>query len=278
MSDVLERIVAATRSRIVNEPSDRAAAERAAAERVPFAFSSALKRDGVNVIAEIKAASPSAGRILDNPDVEGIAAEYRRGGAAAMSIVAEPEFFAGSRQWIGRAKSAAGLPVIMKDFIVAPSQIMNGIAAGADAVLLLASLLDGTRIREFIGLLDAYGCDALVEVHDEQELERAIDGGARIIGVNNRNLRDFSVDLATSERLGALIPADAVKVSESGIRTAADVDRLHAAGFNAFLVGESLLRQHDRAAAVRDLCAPKGEVVPFEESDDDLRVGSGRSR
>jgi indole-3-glycerol phosphate synthase len=123
-------------------------------------------------------------------------------------------------------------------------------------VLLLASLLDGPRIREFIGLLDAYGCDALVEVHDESELERAIEGGARLIGVNNRNLRDFSVDLGTSERLGASIPDGVVKVSESGITCAEDVLRLRGAGFNAFLVGESLLRQHDRAAAVRALCAP----------------------
>ncbi len=252
MSDVLERIVAATWLRITREPSDRAAAERAAALRVPFAFSAALRRDGVNVIAEIKAASPSAGPILTDPDIEGIAEEYERGGAAAISVVAEPEFFGGSRQWIGRARTS-GLPVIMKDFIVAPSQLMNGIAAGADAVLLLASLLDGPRIREFIGLLDAYGCDALVEVHDESELERAVEGGARLIGVNNRNLRDFSVDLGTSERLGAAIPPGVVKVSESGIKRAGDVTRLRAAGFNAFLVGESLLRQGDHSAAVRAL-------------------------
>ncbi len=264
MSDVLERIVAATRARIAGERSDRAAAERAAALRIPFAFSAALRREGPNVIAEIKAASPSAGPILPDPDVEAIAEEYERGGAAAISIVAEPEFFGGSRQWIGRARTS-GLPVIMKDFIIAPSQLMNGIAAGADAVLLLASLLDGPRIREFIGLLDAYGCDALVEVHDELELERAIDGGARLIGVNNRNLRDFSVDLGTSERLGASIPDGVLKVAESGIRDAEDVRRLRATGFNAFLVGESLLRQRDRAAAVRALCAPPDSVKPSPE-------------
>lgn len=282
MSDILEKIVAATRERIAGEPSDRAAAERVAATRVPFAFSAALRRDGVNVIAEIKAASPSAGPILTDPDVEGIAAEYERGGAAAISIVAEPQFFGGSRQWIGRAR-ISGLPVIMKDFVVAPSQLMNGIAAGADAVLLLASLLDGPRIREFIGLLDAYGCDALVEVHDERELERAIEGGARVIGVNNRNLHDFSIDLGTSERLGALIPDGVVRVAESGIQCAADVCRLRAAGFNAFLVGESLLRQRDRAAAVRVLRDPvvasrtaespdAVDVVPFAAPDDDGQV------
>lgn len=252
MSDVLQQIVDRTRARIPGEPADRAAAERAAADRKPFAFVQALARDGVNVIAEIKSASPSAGAIVDDPEVEAIAADYARGGAAAISIVTEPEFFRGSREWIRRAKTA-GLPVVMKDFVVSPSQITNGVAAGADAMLLLASLLDARRIAEFIGLLDAYGCDALVEVHDEEELSRAIDGGARIIGVNNRNLRDFSVDLATSERLSALMPPDAIRVAESGIKTRGDVDRLRNAHFNAFLVGESLLRQNDRAAAVAAL-------------------------
>jgi len=250
MSGVLQQIVDRARARIPNEPADRAGAERAAADRKPFAFIKALARDGVNVIAEIKAASPSAGAIVDDPAVESIAADYARGGAAAISIVTEPEFFRGSRDWIRRAKTA-GLPVVMKDF--APSQITNGVAAGADAMLLLASLLDAHRIAEFIGLLDAYGCDALVEVHDEEELSRAIEGGARIIGVNNRNLRDFSVDLATSERLSALMPPDAIRVAESGIKTRPDVERLRSAHFNAFLVGESLLRQNDRAAAVAAL-------------------------
>jgi indole-3-glycerol phosphate synthase len=251
-NDLLARIVERTRLRIAGEPADRAAAERAAAGRKPFAFIKALARDGVNVIAEIKASSPSAGAIVDDPDVESIAADYAKGGAAAISIVTEPEFFRGSREWIARAKSA-GLPVVMKDFVVSASQITNGVAAGADAILLLASLLDGRRIAELIGLLDAYGCDALVEVHDEEELARAVDGGARIIGVNNRNLRDFSVDLGTSERLAALMPPDAIRVAESGIKLRGDVERLRRAGFNAFLVGESLLRQNDRSAAVAAL-------------------------
>jgi indole-3-glycerol phosphate synthase len=254
---VLDQIVDRTRMRLREEPLDvedvRRAARDRAASRTPFAFRTALARDGVNVIAEIKSASPSAGAIVENPDVEAIAGAYQKGGAAAISIVTEPEFFRGSPEWIARAKAATGLPVVMKDFIVEPSQLMRGIAAGADAILLLASLLDGRRLLEFIGLLDAYGCDALVEVHDERELERAVEGGARLIGVNNRDLRDFRVDLATSERLGALMPPDVIRVAESGIRTRADVDRLRGAGFHAFLVGESLLRQDDRAAAVRGL-------------------------
>ena len=257
MTTVLEQIVQRTRERLRTEPIDvedmRRAARDQAALRTPFAFRNALAREGINVIAEIKAASPSAGDIAPNPDVEAIALEYARGGAAAVSVVTEPEFFRGNPRWIEHAKNASGLPAVMKDFIVEPAQLMRGIAAGADAVLLLASLLDGRRILEFIGLLEAYGCDALVEVHDEAELERAIAGGARLIGVNNRDLRDFRVDLGISERLGALMPPDVIRVAESGIRTAADVDRLRAAGFNAFLVGESLLRKNDRAAAVRAL-------------------------
>lgn len=254
MTTVLDRIVERTRERLRGEAKpDRRAAEEVAQQRTPFAFRAALSRDGVNVIAEIKSASPSAGSIVDDPDVETIAGDYARGGAAAMSIVTEPEFFRGSRDWIARAKAAAGLPIVMKDFVVEPSQIVRGIAAGADAILLLASLLDAVQIRDFVAIAEAYGCDALVEVHDEEELSRAVNGGARLIGVNNRDLRDFRVDLGTSERLAAQMPGEVIRVAESGIRTRADVDRLRAAGFHAFLVGESLLRQEDRAAAVRAL-------------------------
>ena len=143
--------------------------------------------------------------------------------------------------------------MIMKDFIVDTRQIHRGVAAGADAILLLASILDAAQIRRFIGVCDELGRDALVEVHDGRELDRAIAGGARLIGVNNRNLEDFNVDLATSERLGGLMPDGVIKVTESGIHSRTDVERLLAAGFNAFLVGESLLRKNDRERAVRDL-------------------------
>jgi len=141
----------------------------------------------------------------------------------------------------------------MKDFVVEPSQLFHGVAAGADAVLLLASLLDAKQIALFIAFLDEYGVDALVEVHNDAELQSAKDGGARVIGVNNRDLTTFKVDLATSERLAAKIPNSAIRVAESGIATHADIERLRSCGFDAFLVGESLLRQNDRAAAVRRL-------------------------
>jgi indole-3-glycerol phosphate synthase len=243
---ILDDIVSRTRARLGNEPPPG----RAVAHDPPFALTAALRKDRINVIAEIKSASPSAGSIVDNPDVEAIAAAYKEGGAAAVSIVTEPEFFHGSREWIARV---AGLPVLMKDFIIDESQLIRGVAAGASAILLLASLLDAAQIRDFIACLDSYSCDALVEVHDEVELDRAIGGGARIIGINNRNLRDFSVDLGASERLAPRIPGGVLRVAESGIKTRSDVDRLRASGFDAFLVGESLLRQNDRAAAVRQL-------------------------
>lgn len=257
MSDILDRIVEKTRERLASEAIDiddlRRAATIAAERRKPHAFSAALRRDSVNIISEIKSASPSAGSIIANPDVEAIATEYARGGAAAISVVTEADFFHGSRDWLLRASSAAGLPVIMKDFIVEESQLHAAVAAGADAVLLLASLLGATQIREFAVILGRYGCDALVEVHDDEELDRAIEAGALIIGVNNRDLKTFHVDLATSERLAQRIPVDAIRVTESGIHTHQDVRLLRAAGFHAFLVGESLLRQNDRAAAVRRL-------------------------
>jgi len=251
---ILDDIIASTRARLCGElPPDPAAAERAARKRKPFALTTALGGDGVNIIAEIKSASPSAGSIVKDPDIEDIAFDYSHGGAAAISVVTEVQFFRGSRIWIERAADVSGLPILMKDFIIDESQLLRGVAAGASAILLLASLLDAAQIRDFIACLDAYSCDALVEVHDEAELDRAIGGGARIIGINNRNLRDFSVDLGASERLAPRIPDGVLRVAESGIKTRSDIDRLRAAGFDAFLVGESLLRQKDRAAAVRKL-------------------------
>ncbi|HUP46147.1 MAG TPA: indole-3-glycerol phosphate synthase TrpC [Thermoanaerobaculia bacterium] len=257
---ILDRIVERTRARLAAGPLDRKDLRReamvVAQQRQPHAFAAALRGAQVSspaLIAEIKSASPSAGSIVDNPDVESIARDYRDGGAAAISVVTEPEFFRGDVQWLHRAAGASALPVIMKDFVVDPAQILAGVAGGAQAMLLLASLLMTAEMRRFIETLDSYGCDALVEVHDEEELQRALDAGARIVGVNNRDLRDFSVDLATSERLAVAMPREIIRVAESGIRTHADVMRLRAAGFDAVLVGESLLRQNDRSAAVRRL-------------------------
>jgi len=258
--NVLDRIVDETREELRTTRLDRMAIGLAAREArsgaTPHRFRDALiagEAHEARIIAEIKAASPSAGTIVDSPDVEAIAVSYLEGGAAALSVVTEPRHFRGRRDWLGRASGASGLPVIMKDFVVDEVQIHRGVAAGAEAVLLLASVLDAATMRDFIAVIDELGCDALVEVHDDRELDAALDAGARLVGVNNRNLKDFTVDLSASGRLGARIPAGVVRVTESGIRSRADVERLMRSGFRAFLVGESLLRQSDRAAALREL-------------------------
>ena len=261
MSDVLERIVADTRRRLESERRDMRTLERDARSVPPrdmtFATAIAGSSSPAHIIAEIKAASPSAGVIAAAPAVGTIASAYSRGGAAAISVVTEPEHFRGDRRWLREAADASGLPVIMKDFIVEEVQLLEGVIAGAGAILLLASQLDAMTIRRFIALLDEWNVDALVEVHDERELERAVEGGARLIGVNNRDLRNFSISLETSERLVSRIPAECMKVSESGIETAEDIRRLQAAGFDAFLVGTSLLRQQDHELAVRRLAGER---------------------
>lgn len=257
--DVLARIVDATRARLAAGGQSRETLARGAKARAtgaPFRFREALKggrTGGIRVIAEIKAASPSAGAIVTDPDVAAIARSYRDGGASAISVVVEEQFFKGSRTWLSTASLAGGLPVIMKDFVIDADQIYDGIACGADAILLLASLLDANQLREFVAILEDHGRDALVEVHDEDELDRALQARAKLIGVNNRDLRDFSIDLSTSERLGRMIPDSAIRVAESGITGHADIMRLRKAGFDAFLVGESLLRQNDHAEAVGKL-------------------------
>jgi indole-3-glycerol phosphate synthase len=180
LNDILSRIVEATREDLRDEWVDWKAVTRAARSRSEtkprYSFRSAISANGGSprVIAEIKAASPSAGVIAANPDVPAISSAYRKGGAAAISVVTEPHFFAGSRDWLYRAGKASGLPVIMKDFIVEPVQIFRGIAAGADAVLLLASILETMKLQEFLGIVDELGRDAVVEVHDEEELLRAL--------------------------------------------------------------------------------------------------------
>jgi indole-3-glycerol phosphate synthase len=213
----------------------------------------AVSQESIAVIAEVKAASPSAGTIAADPAVEEIARAYARGGATAISVVTEPLHFRGSPTWIARAARATGLPLLMKDFFVDARQIDEAVLAGADAVLLIAAILTDQEMTKLLRSSAELRRDAVVEVHDEAELRRALDAGASIVGVNNRDLRDFSVSLETSERIARLIPRGVVAISESGIRTAADVERMRRSGFRACLVGEALLRASDRAGAVRAL-------------------------
>jgi indole-3-glycerol phosphate synthase len=208
----------------------------------PRDFRAALAGPGLAVVAEIKKASPSVGSIAADLDPAALAGAYARGGAAAISVLTDREFFHGGPDDLRQARAAASIPILRKDFIVAEAQVYEARAMGADTLLLIAAALPPDRLAELLGLSRELGMEPLVEVHDEEELAMAVDAGAGIIGVNSRNLRSFVVDLAVAERLRPLFPAGLVSVAESGIRTPADARRLANAGFDAVLVGEALVR------------------------------------
>lgn len=256
--DLLRTIVAAT-ERIVEvrrgrEP--RAALEKRAAPASPrgAVFEAALAESSrVNVIAECKRRSPSRGVLAATYDPVAIARQYEAGGAAALSVLTEPTFFDGSLEHLSAVRAAVGVPLLRKDFIVDDYQILEARAAGADAILLIVAALEQQLLSRLQGRAWELGLAALVEVHDDEELQRAIDCGARLIGVNNRNLRTLAVDVEASHRLAERIPADVVGVSESGLQSRADLERLAAAGYRAFLIGERFMTDGDPAAAIRTL-------------------------
>jgi len=206
---------------------------------------------GVAVIAEAKKASPSKGVIRADFDPVAIARCYQTGGAQALSVLTDVDFFQGSLAYIPAVRAAVALPVLRKDFIIDPLQIREARAYGADAILLIAAILETSQIEEFQALALELGMDALVEVHDEVEVAKAVAAGSRLIGVNNRDLRDFSMDLNTTFRLQKMIPAEIPLVSESGIRDHQDMVRLAEHGVRAALVGEALMRAADSAEALR---------------------------
>jgi len=208
---------------------------------------------GVAVIAEAKKASPSKGVIRPDFDPVAIARSYLSGGAQALSVLTDVDFFQGSLAYIPAVRAAVILPVLRKDFIIDPLQIKEARMYGADAILLIAAILETSQLQEYQGLALELGMDVLVEVHDEAEVEKAVAAGSRLIGVNNRDLRDFSMDLNTTFRLQKMIPAQIPLVSESGIRDHDDMVRLAAHGIRAALVGETLMRAADPAEALRAL-------------------------
>jgi indole-3-glycerol phosphate synthase len=230
------------------------------------AFREALEDAGrVNIIAEFKRASPSRGEIRAGASVAETVRAYERGGAAAVSVLTEEDYFRGSLADLQEAKASTRLPVLRKDFIFEQYQVLESAAAGADALLLIVAALDDETLSALLHMAeDELDMDALVEVHTAFELERALDAGASIVGVNNRDLRTFEVSLGTSVELAKLAPAGALLVSESGLRGAGDVDRLRACGFRAFLVGETLMRAEDPEVALRYLAGAGGwgEAAP----------------
>ena len=238
----------------------RREAEAVRRDAEPRAFSRALADGGrVNVIAEFKRASPSKGEIRAGASVAEVVGAYERGGAAALSVLTEEDYFRGSLRDLKEAKAATRLPVLRKDFIFDEYQVYESAAAGADALLLIVAALGDDELAALLRLTeDELGMDALVEVHTAGELERAFKAGARIVGVNNRDLRTFEVSLETSAELAGLAPAGAILVSESGLRGAGDVDRLRSHGFRAFLVGETLMRADDPETALRYLAGAGG--------------------
>ena len=218
-----------------------------------FSFEKALAAPGISFICEIKKASPSKGVIAKHFPYTEIAREYERAGASAISVLTEPEFFLGSDRYLQEIHQITSLPLLRKDFTVHEYQIYQAKLFGAAAVLLICSLLDTQALKNYLGICQMLGLSALVEAHDEQEIRSALDAGARIIGVNNRNLKTFEVNIENAVNLRSLVPPSVLFVAESGIRTAEDIKTLHRAGVNAVLVGETLMRAEDKKAELERL-------------------------
>lgn len=259
--DILKKIVAHKCEEVAAAkrkfPLERLLARLELVEDRPRGFAWALRAmaesGGTAVIAEVKKGSPSKGIIRADFDPLSIAETYQENGATCLSVLTDETFFFGHLNYLGLIREAVSLPLLRKDFILDPYQLVEARAFGADAVLLIAAMLDDAQLRDLAAQASELGLDVLLEVHDERELARALDTDCPLIGINNRDLRTFVTDLATTERLAAQVPPDRLIVAESGIDGRADVERLQRAGAAAFLVGESLVRQPDIGAKLREL-------------------------
>lgn len=254
---ILDKLAASAKARC-EAAKDKIPPEeiRRLAENTPkgdFGFEKALKKPGMSFICECKRASPSKGLIAPEFPYLDIARDYEAAGADCISVLTEPEWFLGSDRYLEEIAHTVGIPCLRKDFTVDEYMIYEAKLLGASAVLLICSILDAEQLKEYIGVADSLGLSSLVEAHDEREIAAAVGAGARVIGVNNRNLKDFTVDTGNSGKLRSIVPDDIVFVSESGVSDAADVKRLYDAHVDAVLIGEALMRASDRKAKLAEL-------------------------
>ena len=258
---ILDKLAAEARKRVAilkNQKSlDIIKSEAQALPKGNFVFEKALREKDISFITEIKKASPSKGLIAKDFDYIRIAKEYEAAGAAAISVLTEPTAFLGCDQYLKDVRKVVGIPILRKDFTVDEYQIYEAKTIGADALLLICALLDTETIRKYLAICDELGLSALVEAHDAEEVKSALQAGASVIGVNNRNLKDFTVDLQNSVNLRTLVPENIIFVSESGIKTQSDVAVLRKNGTDAVLIGETLMRSNDISGEISKL---RGEV------------------
>lgn len=254
---ILDKLADYARERVETEkkvvPLDAVKSRATALPKGNFEFENALKKDGISFICECKKASPSKGVIAEDFPYLKIAKDYESAGADCISVLTEPKWFLGSGKYLKEIAEAVSVPCIRKDFVVDEYMIYEAKLLGAKAVLLICSILTAQQIKDYIAVCDSLGMSALVEAHDAEEVRMAVDCGARIIGVNNRNLKDFSVDTGNSRQLRELVPEDVIFVSESGVQSAEDIALLRDAGVDAVLIGEALMRAEDKSAKLAEL-------------------------
>ena len=250
---MLDKIVEKTKIRLENYDDSFKDKIDESAISFDFPFEKALREKPIAIISEVKRASPSKGLIAEDFDYVSIAREYEDSGASAISVLTEPDFFKGSIKYLAEIADEVDIPVLRKDFIIDPVMIYEAKVSGASAVLLIVAILNDEQLREYLDLAHSLGLSALVEAHDEKEIERALMAGARVIGVNNRNLKDFTVDINNSINLRRLVPENVIFISESGIKTAEDVGKLKDNKIDGVLIGETLMRSNNKRELIQEL-------------------------
>lgn len=254
---ILDQLVEATKVRIEKEkkeiPLEIVKEKALKMEKGDFAFEKAIKEGDISFICEVKKASPSKGVIAEDFPYVQIAKDYEEAGANCISVLTEPDYFKGDKKYLKEISEQVSIPIIRKDFVIDEYMIYDGKIHGASCVLLICSILDRDTIKKYINICDDLGISALVEAHDENEIKMAIDAGARMIGVNNRDLKTFTVDIGNSERLRKLVPDDILFIAESGIKTNEDIKRLRDANVNGVLIGEAFMRATDKKKMLEEL-------------------------